>query len=32
MRESIEHDVANLMRKAYYDVVGSDKFCVVEKK
>jgi hypothetical protein len=32
VRESIEHDVANLMRKAYYDVVGSDKFCVVEKK
>lgn len=32
VRESIEHHVTQLMRKAYFDVIGSDKFCVVEKK
>lgn len=32
VRESLEHEVTQLMRKAYFDVIGSDQFCVVEKK
>ena len=32
VRESIEHRVTQLMRQAYFDVIGSDQFCVVEKK
>lgn len=32
VRESIEHDVTRLMREAYFNVVGSDQFCFIEKK
>jgi hypothetical protein len=32
VRESIEKEVALLMRQAYNDVVGSAQFCAIEKK
>lgn len=32
VRESIEHDVTRLMREAYFNVIGSDQFCFIEKK
>lgn len=32
VRESLEHDVTRLMREAYFNVIGSDQFCFIEKK
>ena len=32
VRESLEHVVTRLMREAYFNVIGSDQFCFIEKK